>query len=715
MNKRELRKLKSIMATPEIIEISENDPPQKIGSGYSAQIGYHYKRYYRTRVVGKILIIAIFLPEYIRAGSRFPAYELYIDRAHKKFITYSHVEKRWSNAKIDCIDWPGYVFCSTEDWISANDDARIKSYLGTSNGGFYGILSYQQGIRHEELVARHKRETDPWDADLKQIPPYPHSWSRWVAKEGVPFNFIYYHYRKGGAKTGYCTHCERDVPIQKHRHNEMGQCPRCHCEVQYKATGRAGVINTPTVPVYLIQKCKDGFVVREFEATCRYAPGDYKSPVCGFWETRRVIYSPDAWNLRAYVWGDYKQVSYRWNRVGLCSPHTNFEERGRVFPHTLADLGKTYLHTTGLVEKIKLCPNGIDPEVFLAKYCHAEKVKMLKKAKLSALAKDYSSYPGMLHGLSITQKGNLAKMLGIDQYRLGRLRANKGGGAYLEWLISEKSQNRLIPDYVISWFCEQNIREENLKFISDRMSFLQIYNYIHRQMSDCKMTSTQVLHTWRDYLSMAAMYDLDVKDEIIYRVKLLRQRHDELVLLQKTKDSEARALELEQKFPHVSELCLSLKKKYEYSDDTYTVLAPSSILDIVMEGRALSHCVSNCDIYCERIERNESFILFLRLTTMPQTSYYTLEVEPGGTIRQKRTTFDRQNDDIKDAEAFLRKWQSVVSARMSAKDKDEAVKSKVLRVEMFSELQEKNVTINTGELAGHLLADVLMADLMEVA
>ena len=63
----------------------------------------------------------------------------------------------------------------------------------------------------------------------------------------------------------------------------------------------------------------------------------------------------------------------------------------------------------------------------------------------------------------------------------------------------------------------------------------------------------------------------------------------------------------------------------------------------------LHHCVGNDgagERYYDRMERRESFIMFLRRTEEPNDPYYTLEIEPDGTVRQKRTLFDRQYEDI---------------------------------------------------------------------
>ena len=113
------------------------------------------------------------------------------------------------------------------------------------------------------------------------------------------------------------------------------------------------------------------------------------------------------------------------------------------------------------------------------------------------------------------------------------------------------------------------------------------------------------------------------------------------------------------------------------------------------------------------IERRESFLLFLRKTKEPTQAYYTLEVEPDGTVRQIRTKYDRQGKDIGMAREFLRVWQKVVAERLSGDDRAMAETSRTLRQEEFSQMRKDRVIIHTGALAGHLLVDVLTADLME--
>lgn len=118
--------------------------------------------------------------------------------------------------------------------------------------------------------------------------------------------------------------------------------------------------------------------------------------------------------------------------------------------------------------------------------------------------------------------------------------------------------------------------------------------------------------------------------------------------------------------------------------------------------------------HADDLSRCDNYILFLRKTEQPDKPYYTLEVEPGGVIRQKRTEYDRQNKDIEEASEFLKEWQREIQKRITASDKKLADKSRQLRIESYAEMRKKKVKINGGLFQGKYLADVLEADLMEM-
>lgn len=598
-------------------------------------------------------------------------------------------------------------------WVSEEDETSIQAYLNINKKAVEAIRQFQRNVREEQLEQRHRRETDPWDKDMEQVPELPKDWNRWVDKVAIRQNYIYYHYKKGGAKTGYCTYCEKEVPIKVHpHHNQQGRCSCCRHPVVFKAYGRAGYMQTEKHFAYLIQRCKDGFVVREFQADRTYGKESLPNSKLYCQEIRRTIYDRER-KPRTYYWGLYKQRNMRWISGSPCSYSWSGSHDGRVYGKTLPTLEQKELRCTGLVNWIRK-QKSVDPEKYLAVLERIPQMEQISKVNLPKLIKECFSSCGTVSELIKNHSaGSLIKALGLDSRRFQRLRLHNGGCDLLRWLQYEKGTDREIPDNVLLWMCQQNISPRDVQFIADRMSMVQVYNYVRRQMPSFRRNSHEVLRTWEDYLSMAKKLHMDVYDEIVYRTRKLRRRHDDLVLKCQEKDIELQAEEMEEKFPHVNAICQEIKAKYEYADADYMVVVPDGILDIITEGRALHHCAGSSDRYWDRIERRESFVMFLRKTADPFHAYYTLEVEPDGTVRQKRTEYDRQKKDIEQATEFLQKWQRVITARLTESDKALAAESRILREKEFIQLKKDRVIIHTGHLAGRLLADVLMADLME--
>ena len=728
MKKSELKKLRTLKATKKMMKIAANDTIKKelVGTWAYSRVreSYKYGLYMRCQTLNGILKVAFFLAEHMRIGAALPAYELFINKETGEFLTYDRKRDRWLTAKLDMIPWPEYVGYSEKKWINPEGFRTIKRYLGVSRGGYNGILEYQLKVRADELKQRHKRETDPWDMDMEQTPELPKDWDRWVSKVGIPDNYIFYRYDRKGVTEGYCTYCEKEVPIAHPKHNKQGTCPCCRHKITYKSEGKAaGVVRSDRVYMYLMQRCEDGVMIRGFEGERLYRKEDYRNEECHFTEVRRVILDREGYELRAYSWGTYKYVETRWIRTELCNRskwtyyyyYYSRTYEGRVYGRTLPDLAKGELRKTGLVEMTAMVKR-IDPEKYLAEWRRVPELERLAKAGLVSLARD------LMYGRCSAKEcftnrlfGDLKKLLGIDSQKLARLRRCNGGISFLKWLQYEKMTGKLLPDHVISWFCQEGIGPEELTFISDRMSMVQIYNYVRRQMKENKMESSKVLTTWSDYLAMADRFHMDTQDAIIYRVRKLRKRHDELVERSHSKSLAIKAGEILKKYPHVEQIYESIRDIYEYSDKKYSVVSPRCIEDVLREGENLHHCVGSSDRYWERIERKESYVLFLRHSNAPEKAYYTLEIEPDGTVRQKRTMYDRQGADIEEAKKFLKKWQKEVSKRISSEEKQLARNSHSLREQEFAEMREKQLIINTGELAGRLLVDVLTEDLMEAA
>ena len=398
---------------------------------------------------------------------------------------------------------------------------------------------------------------------------------------------------------------------------------------------------------YLIQRCKDGFVVREFQADRTYRKESLPNSKLYCQEIRRTIYDREL-KPRSYYWGMYKQRNMRWISCSPCSYDWHGAENGRVYGKTLPHLEKHELRCTGLVQWIRK-QKSIDPESYLAVWRRLPQMEQIWKSGLSKLTKEcFKNCDVVRQMILYPEAPRLIRALGLDSQGFNRLRQMDGDTEDLGWLQVEKKRGKPITNELLRWFRIHKIRAKDILFIVDRMSPLQIRNYLQKQKKYFDGSCRQALITWQDYMAMAQRLHIDTSDEIIYRVRKLRQRHDELVIQCEAGSLELQAEKMAEKYPNVDGICRELQKKYTYAEEEYMVVAPENIFAIIKEGRMLHHCVGNDgsgERYYERMERRESFILFLRRTDEPEDPYYTLEIEPDGTVRQKRTLFDRQHED----------------------------------------------------------------------
>ena len=239
--------------------------------------------------------VTLYDPDAMRLGGTLPVYEIFMEKEKQQFLTYDRAHDKWRTAKIDYLEWQAKG--SNNVWISAVDDAQIRQYLVSDEKNVYrAILKFQRAVRDAELERRHRKETDPWDAELSQTPPLPKDWERWVNKVGIQENYIFYDYRKGGARYGYCTYCEKEVTLkQRPYHNAVGKCPRCRHKITFKAKGKiTDYLHSPTECAYLAQKCGDGFVVRQFQVSRQYRKEEntITSKTSSF-EKQRIFYRAD--------------------------------------------------------------------------------------------------------------------------------------------------------------------------------------------------------------------------------------------------------------------------------------------------------------------------------------------------------------------------------------------------------------------------------------
>lgn len=713
MKKKELLELPVLELTDEMLAHALSKEREKVHTvGYKFAYDVYY--YFRAAVENGILQINVYLMKDIRSGGMGPAYRIFFDSLKLDFITYDMKNEKWRISRIDNLSdirWRWYA----ELYIERKECQAVMDYLGLSE--LEALEKWQQSIRKKQREESIKRTTDKWDAVMEKIPVFPKDWKKWLAKEVVREHYMFYEYRRSGKIRGCCSRCGKEQILKNPKHNRTGQCESCRHPVTYKSVGKGGNIRTNRYKAHLVQRMEGGVVSRQFEVYMIYRKGAYGMPELCFKEERRLILWQNG-TTQAYYYGEYKDHKMHWIETEpelYISPYytgpENCSARGTVYRRTLPDLSRKELKKTGLLEMVR-SQGIISPEVFLLSVKKEPVLEKIIKAGLMTLAADLLQGSGRFE---LGNSGKLHQCLGIDRNQLKRLRKSQGGASYLKWLLYEQECGKKIADDVISWFISEDIKPEDISFITDRMSPLQIMNYMvkqQKQMGEASVSS--ILITWRDYLRMAELSGINTRDEIVYRAAELGKRHDEMVRLRDKLKNAEEEKEILKQYPSLNETLASLKGKYDYQDKTYAVVVPESVTDLLHEGNVLQHCINRTDHYYERIVKRESYILFLRRVNALTVPYYTLEVEPGGTIRQTRTEYNRQKDDIVEISKFLQKWQREIAKRMTKADWTLADASRKLRQKEYEQLRKDHVQIGRGTYEGQLLADILEADLMEM-
>ena len=672
-----------------------------------------YRMYCRAAIEKGILKVNLFAVSDIEENVKFPRYRLFISRKERRFITYDEKLKKWRAALLESILWDAMInFYNI--YVNDRDTKVIQIYLKTMRPAIWALEEYQANIRKEQRIRHDKKLTDSWDQVMKTVPGLPKNWIAWVSKYGIMEHYIFYKYQKNGATNGYCTYCKKHVPIRSPKYNQKGHCNICGQPVTFRSVGKSGRFCTKWYRVYLVQRRKtSGFVIRIFQARTWYKKAGYADCETTCHEEQRRIFSANGKEISNFVYGLFKRREMRWILYWKPWYYTccGIQYKGNVYPYTLSDLSRHELKETGLRE-YALRQKKIDPGKYLYLWQTYPVLEQIVKAGLFQLVDDILEYRATD---AIKRKGRKpTEFLSVTKKEFRRLRDMNGGAKELKWLQFEKSSGRIIKDEEIYWMAKEELEPKDLQFVLDRMSICQVRHYLVKQSEKSGDDISHILQVWKDYLSMAGKLRLDVYDSIIYRASDLQRRHSEAVIQMEEKKKEIRRRELEEKYVGFQEQLIALKEKYEFSAGEYQIVAPKSIDDILYEGDTLHHCVNKTDNYFDRIASKESYILFLRKKENLEVPFYTLEVEPDGTIRQKRAEFDRQNKDIDEVTSFLRLWQKEIQKRLTKKDYMSAEKSRKLRQRKYQEVRDQHIVVHGGEFAGKLLADLLEKDLMGI-
>lgn len=664
----------------------------------------------------EVLNIDLYTENYgnVRLAARY-----FASRSEKKFIAYITKEDRWSTAGIDNVanylktgsmDQNGnYYWRQQELWSYADSSSSIEEMYVRSYGR---IQRWENEIRSSEYYGRINRLQARISRTMDEtIPDIPEGFYTWVHEEIFGREYIYQS-RDGQQVEMYCTHCGKSWQQAKGLRTGYHECPKCKAKAL--ATFRDSH-ESKEEQLFLLQKC-DGdtgeWVERAFRAKAYWERGHQRLVR---WDERIRIIIPEHGN-----WGKcyYEDTS---GEYWIRNTYNNRIRAGYLYPGSLQEVkdqwpeGLRYSGIDVLAEK-KVKTNINNMIINSARWPYLEYIIKGRFYRLAQEIINESRHMDM-GMLDMRRSRSAQELLRLGPSQTDRFRQMDGGFVILSWLQHECETGQKISGENLRYMDARGLaaRSSNIQTALRYLTPNALVGYIRRQMEKSGITFFEgVLSTYCDYLDMARKQKLNLVSEIFYKPKNLQAAHDACVMEGKKHEIEEKAAGIAEKFPALVPTLESIREKYAYTGEEYSIVVPGKIEDIIREGRCLGHCIDTTDRYFDRICQGISYLVFLRRNEDIEASYYTLEIEPGGTVRQQRTTGNNQNKkDVAAYMPFIREWQQVVKGRMSKEDREKARKSRAVRLEEYRELREKEEKVWHGVLAGKLLADVLEADLIE--
>lgn len=619
-------------------------------------------------------------------------------------------EKLWHTWKIEAfLNERKYEYWTPEpeDWRFENkkQQDRVRELIEShamSAGGIISAISYNEYHYNSEKRSRaYDRKAERINELMAAVPDVPEDFEKWwfdTCESVKNKEYVFYDREKDIYR---CTACGESHSIKGAKHRQEYLCKKSgkrttvlKRQQSVRHDGYAMAVS-PVNDEWAAERLFKMTVVFNSLGKFLYIEETIRVMLSRTGKKTKIYYAQSFRDYYGYEctrsasdWWDTNPANKRWNSACLYPPR---EE----------DLTGTYaqgLHL-GQMALSGACLNwnGI--------IYHAPKTacfEYLLKTGLTRLAEEAGEklHTGK-HGWEYTGLNldgtDAQEILGVDRQRINRLRQMNGGLNTLGWLRAEYGTQKKISEKALLLAEEKNINAEHYTFIMDRMNPEQVINYIAGQKKLLNQESDYLISSdWKDYLSMARRLQMNVYDSIVYRPKNLGIRHDMLVEETARRGDDAWICEIAAKYPDVENICREIREKYEYSGREYVMAVPQDIRDIVNDGRVLHHCAASSERYFDRINKRECFLLFIRKKDTPNEPWYTVEIQPGGTVRQKRTRFNRQDDEEK-VTKFLREWQNAIKKRLTPKDMEleeqSSIQREIEQMELLQKGDEKSLRV----------------------
>jgi hypothetical protein len=630
---------------PAVIETAQIVDAQKLKYAFTAKI---------HTISGKRILTVTFFA----LDTKTATFRVFFDR--KTFITERLTpERKWATATLD---WLISYWHGDNASVCANEQSarRVRSFFHAEPDitPFSAMQDFQRELRKRQLENKHKRETEIIDNRMKEIKKLPADFEKWVGDVVLDFSrYIYYRRKSKRLILGHCTTCRQDVQFQitkdeqqEHvRHNGHGQCPNCHKNVIFKATGRTAQ-HADTATAALMQKTQTGFAIRSFKVTKIYSD-HYSEPELHICELVRDFY--EGRDIVSYEYAEFRQTGkIRWRNS---KNEFRLDYACLYFRNVRKVLANTEFRYCGLQELAKNV-DCFDVYGYLNAYVHNPAYEYLVKLRLYRLTAE-NSRGGANRALLNFKGKSYREVLGVDKDSLRQLQRLNAGVEQYRLVKSAYIAGATMTDEQVTELQQMGISGADIEPLLRVTTAGKIIRYVTQCLDmweaaesrwSYRTRQADIAGFWTDYLNNCVLLGYDLKSDFVLFPRDLKTAHNEV--MSRVKSNKAELMN-----NAIATLFESLQNRYNFVRKDLCVRVPKSADEIVAEGHILRHCVG-VGSYIEDMAKGKLLILFVRRMENLDEPFFTLEVKDGLIIQCRGNGNMGMTEEVKKfADEFAKK------------------------------------------------------------
>lgn len=608
---------------------------------------------------GELLLLRWYETAPLKSRERMcETYLTWINTKKEDWTTYDCREKKWRSARIENLifgqdmdrillleGWLPEEFASTE--CQENIPRRINVWQG--------------GVRDRKLKQRQKKKDEHTARLMGQAKELPSGYYSWQ-ENTVMKKSRYLIYKRSGRKESeaYCTHCgERMmVPTQGLKNSRNGKCPNCGSRITMKSSGRIRHLRDDSWTQY-IQAIDEGIMIRYIHMGKDYR--EYGRPAKKVSEPGRIVIKrgkPAVWyEIRDDQTKFASSEEYKQNPgEGWVDAAIPCLECSHIYKKTLwCELKKAFPHHMfrEYSKRNKVGARFEDGDIlynYFDAYSIFPLMESLEKTGKTHLV-DYLAGGRRSNFTGFDKKAaTVSKMVGISkkQYREFK-NPTKEDIERIQFLNQEgvsftAEQYEMFKKYT-TWYAWKKTVRKALR-----------HTTLHQYLKYAASVSKKGLYNWyADYLKMADRAGYDLNNRSVLFPKNIREAHDVVQDLLEEKRAEEDLKAADQRYKGIPRIEKKIRKQFTYSDGKYYIRPAKTNREIVEEGQRLHICVGN-GRYAESMEKEKTYILFLRKKEDPDTPFYTVEITPEFKIIQRHGKYNKENKEVTEVDSFLKKF-----------------------------------------------------------